>query len=1524
MVTRVVGSLVLLYLSATTTRDDKCRETPSRVKWLPSGVCPEDSLTVSFAYAAFLAVMSFRPNSRSIVSPVKFHVAVLLSILGVYAYRDIWPLSTYALQPADKAEGNILWVKIALLTVTAVIIPIFIPHPYVPVDPKIPSSIPNPEQTASWISVFTYTFMDPTIRLANKVPHLRHDQLPPLADYDEAKYLSSTASKYIDPFSGAKRRHLFFGLITYFRYDYIIIAISLVLVSASSFASPIGINRTLHYLEERHQGVEPSIKPWVWILLMLFGPLSKSIFDNYSYYVQTRVHVRVRALLTQLVFEHSLRIRMKAEAEELESSGSQSSPANAQSRTGSEHTTNTLSSSSAANTPISEVEDVETDHEHDDVQSSRAASTVADSSAGASPATPGDNGNPSDQKKKKAPEEIASTQPPKKPSGHAENLIGKMNNLVTSDLIRITDGCDFLTVGLLVPMQMTFSILFLYQIFGWSALVGLAVTAVLGPVVGYIGKHVQKVQKEKMQFTDSRVQSITEAVAILRMIKMFGWEGKMAKRLAITREVELGWIWKAKILQLANRIVTTFVPTISMFVTFAVYTIIMKEGLTASKIFSSTAVFMIFREQLARLSQQFIHIVQAKVSLDRANSFLRDTELLDGFTETNDPPYVPVSSTQSVLDTDLGFRNATFSWSNEETHGPVTLSYRNFRLRIKGELIFKQNCINLITGPTGSGKTSILMALLGEMHFIPDREDSWFNLPRQGGVAYAAQESWVQNATIRENILFGSTFDEERYNTVVYQCALEKDFELFEAGDKSEVGERGLTLSGGQKARVTLARAIYSSAKIILLDDILAALDVHTSAWIVEKCFQGDLIKNRTILLVTHNIALAGPIAHLVVTLGIEGSLKVYNNPGEIAAVREGVFLEEVEEQLDSAKEAKEDETATSKNISDGKLVVAEEIVEGRVTWASVKLFLSGLGGEHPLFFSLLWLVGLTTSQVISVLQPWYLGVWGSQYETHAPSEVRLSYYLLGFSALIGSRVVLTLVTEFVLGLRSVRASRVIHAKLIDSVLGSTLRWLDETPTARIISRCTEDIDTVDNWIMQSVQLVVDMSAGMLASLASISLFTPVFLLPGIVAAVIGTLLGNVYLKAQLSMSRERFLTSNARSPLLAHFSAATHGLVSIRAYGAQKVFSEESIRRIDYYSRAARTSSVVNKWINLRIDTLGAVFTSTLAFYLVYGGTLGASNTGFSLNMSSMFCIYVFYLIRFINALEVDSNRKVLERIQGYLNIEHEPKPTSTGRPPAAWPTSGDIRVERLSARYSKSGPKVLHDLSFHIYSGQRIGVVGRTGSGKSSLTLALLRCILTEGTVIFDGIDTSTINLDALRSNITIIPQVPELLSGTLRQNLDPFDQNDDVTLNDALHASGLFSLQEDLSEEARLTLDSKIAGGGNNLSVGQRQIIALARAMVRGSKLLILDEATSAIDYNTDSLIQSTLRSKLGADITVITVAHRLQTIMDADKIVEFDAPKVLLQNKTGALRALVEGSADKELLYDLMERTSYSVA
>ncbi|OSD04422.1 multidrug resistance-associated ABC transporter [Trametes coccinea BRFM310] len=1459
------------------------------------------AITGTYAYASLLAFISVisRPSLSNLASK---HVAlVLLATWAVYFYRDLWPLATFTLQPVDAAEGAFLWVKLSLLTLAAVLVPLFCPRPYVPVDPKDPMPEVNPEQTASLFSMSVYTFLDGIIFKAYRMPHLPFDELPPLADYDYAKNLVKRSFPYLDPFQVYKHRHIFFGLLQVFRREYLLLSVLLLIRVAATFASPLGIYRLLDYLET--DGENATVRPWVWISWLFLGPVLGAVAIQYYVFNTTQMLVQTEAIITQLVFDHALRIRMKSDSPESPSASRVTTavhtPDNASIAEG---TNGEHASGSGSNG--SEDETLQ-------ASSTSVASSKADKKGKAS----------------KKDDEKPATAGSGPSSG---NLIGRINNLVTTDLSNLVDGRDFLFIILYAPAQIIVSIIFLYEILGWSAFVGLVTIILLFPIPGYIASLIQNVQTEKMKKTDARVQDVTETMNVIRMIKLFGWEPKVTEQLTKKREDELKYIKKYKILELINGNINYVIPVVTMVATFVTYTIIMGKELTASRVFSSMSVFDVLREQLHVISGLLPSMIQAKVSLDRVSEFLNETELLDEFNEKDAAAaemVVPPRTTERDV---IGIRAAAFTWSNQNdgtmTPGP---NRRNFTLRIEDDVIFKRGKFNLIVGPTGSGKTSLLMALLGELHYIPTGPDSFVSLPRSGGVAYAAQESWVQNETIRDNILFGAPYDEERYNKVIYQCALKRDLTLFEAGDKTEVGEKGLTLSGGQKARITLARAVYSNAEILLLDDVLAALDVHTARWIVDKCFKGDLLRGRTVLLVTHNVAMASPIADHVVSLGTDGRIASQGTLSKVLAKDEKLLAELSEEEKELKKADAEvdhvdpdDEAAPKK--ADGKLVVAEEIAEGRVSWPALRLYLSSMGGTHAFIFWLSVVGFLVICELTAILQTYWLGYWAQQYEDRDQADVNVFFYLSVYNVLLTLGVVAYCVSFLVHLYGSLRASRSIHTTLLQSVLHSTLRWLDKTPTSRIITRCTQDIQCVDGPLATKLGWVIELTVSMLMKFLAVVSFSPIFTVPGAIVAALGGWCGQIYMKAQLSVKREM---SNARAPVLGHFGAAIAGLTSIRAYGAQSQFRQESYRRIDKYVRAARTFYNLNRWVSVRIESLGALFAACLAAYLVYGSHARAASTGFSLNMAVGFAGIILWWIRILNEFEVNGNS--LERIQQYVTIEQEPLPTTDGMPPAYWPASGSLRVEKLSARYTADGPRVLHEISFDVKAGERVGIVGRTGSGKSSLTLALLRLIFTEGKVYYDGIATDSINLDALRSNITIIPQVPELLSGTLRQNLDPFSQYDDAVLNDALRAAGLFSLQNE-TDEGRITLDSQISSGGSNLSVGQRQILALARAIVRQSKLLILDEATSAIDYETDTIIQTSLRQELGKDVTILTIAHRLQTIMDADKILvldaghiaEFGAPHELLKNEKGMLRSLVDESGDRDALYAMAKAAATS--
>ncbi|KAF7978930.1 hypothetical protein HWV62_44135 [Athelia sp. TMB] len=1241
-------------------------------------------MCITFAYTGVLAAFAaFGPLNYA-----SHHLTLLLAVtFGIYIYRDVYPLGTFDKLPMDLSEGNLLWPMICLLGVTGVVIPLVTPRTYTPFDPD----------TASPLGLALWTFLDPIILLANRVSHLAFDQLPPLADSDEAKNLAKKAFPILDPFTTKKKRHIFWGFLSLYRYSY--------------------------------------IEQCIWM----------------------RMSAHTESIITQLVFEHALRIRMKTEASE------------------SLETTN-------ENTPTSSTPDIPD-------SASIADSSPADSTTVSTAGT----ATSSRKGKQKAQSEDAESAPSAEgkhtSQRSSENLIGKINNLVSTDLGNITDGRNWLWLALYMPLQIALCVTFLYRTLGWSSFVGIAIIVICLPIPGYVSKQMQSSQKKKMQATDDRIQRITETLGVLRMVKLFGWEGKMNEQLRNTRDEELHWTRKIRVFTIISMNIYFFMPA----------------GLFSA---SSADTFNILREQMLAGFQFLPACIQGQVSLDRLNTFLNDTERLDAYAEGSNLPDAETTGMEPEDDEIIGFLDATFSWSGSSPDGMVTPSRRQFLLQLDGKVLFKRNTFNMVIGPTGSGKTSLLMALLGEMHFIRTGPTSWFNLPREGGIAYAAQESWVQNDTIK----------------------------LFDAGDETEVGEKGLTLRviacfssqlayGEKKARVTLARAVYSSAKILLLDDVLAALDVHTSKWIVDKCFLGDLIKGRTVILVTHNIAMVGPIAQFVLSLGTDGRIVSQGTISEALMHDEALAKEEASETEITAKADTEIDPDIEKTKPDGTLIVAENIAEGRITWATLKIFFLKTGGEHPFIFWAVYLGLAFSDSLANNFGPWWLGVWASQYEIWHSSEVSVSYYLVVYTGGLLLNAALYTATSSVWIYGSLCLARMMHQELVDAVLGTTLR-------------------------------------------------------------------------AVLPVKREM---NNSRSPILAHFGAAMDGLVSIRAYGAQLANRVESMTRIDKYTRTARTFHNLACWISLRIEVLSAALTAALAAYFVYGSSASsnASNAGFSLTLATSFTRYILWWVRRLNDFEVSGSS--LERIQEFVVIEQEPAWTESGVPPAYWPASGELRVEGLSAHYSKDGP------------------VGRTGSGKTSLTLALLRCILTEGSVYYDGLPTHSLNLDALRSNVTIIPQSPELLTGTLRQNLDPFDQYDDAILNDALRSAGLFSLQSDMTE-GQITLDSKISSGGGNFSVGQRQILALARAIVRGSKLLILDEATSAIDYKTDSVIQTSLRNELGSDVTLITVAHRLQTIMDADRIMvldagriaEFGSPAELLCNEEGRLWALVNESKDKDVL------------
>ncbi|KAF8722474.1 P-loop containing nucleoside triphosphate hydrolase protein, partial [Rhizoctonia solani] len=1395
------------------------------------------------AYTAILSALTVLPTPIvNLTSSRHLTIILLITFITLTCY-ELYPLAIYQGYTIDITGRWLAWARIGILSFAALVVPLCTPRSLAHSEPKEPNAL-NPEETASIISLALFSFIGPLIWQTYRNAKLDYSQLPPLAFYDRADFLRRRGSAKLDPLS-QPNRHLFWGIVDVFWKEYCMM-VGMIVIKATELVGPLGIRYILRYLEDPSQ--PGYFRPWVWILFLFLGPIIGAIAMQRYVFTTCGMVVRVDAIVTQVLFDHSLRIRM---AEDSSSDSVQKS--------------------------------------FQGIEYKRGALALT-------------------------------TEEQKRPTSY---LIGRIHNLMSTDVNNISQ--DFLFVLFFAPLRIVFNTLFLYWILGWSAIIGLVCMILLLFVPGKVVRLINKIQIEWAKKTDSRVQLIIESLNTIRTIKLFAWEEPVKSQLRKKRQEELSWYQKRQFAGLFTVNINYALPLVVMLVTFLSHTLVFKKPLDASSIFSSISVFDILRTQLRLLLLQIPSSIQSKVSLDRTNDFLTKTELLDCYERIGVEAVTPNESA-------IGFCNAGFTWSSVSL-GSSTLR-QSFQLQIDGELLFQRQSINMIIGPTGCGKTSLLMALLGEMHYTPNGANSWASALGGKSVAYSPQEPWIQNSTIRENILFGENYDEERYAKVISQCSLERDLELLESGDQTEVGERGMTLSGGQRARVSLARAIYSKSEVIILDDVLSALDVHTSHWVVDKCFRGDIVAGRTVIIVTHSISMISEIANFIVVLGPGGRIV---NQGTIETVlgSNPKLKDEVAQQIDSEDPQPNrelTETAPKGSSADGRMTTAEEVAKGHVGWSALKLFFFALGGAG---FWFVYMAGFIFANMASLFQTYWLGIWARAYDTNMdqPERVNVSFYLGVYSTICLCGMVLYSLAFMVHIIGSIRAARRIHEQLVSSVFSATLYWLDCTPIGRVISRFTQDIRSIDGSLPNVLQNLTDMTIQLVSRFVAIILVSPTFSFAGALLLALGIWMGQVYISAQLPVKRHM---SNARSPIFSHFHTVLEGMATIRAYGAQERMRKEMQRKIDTHTRAARTFWNLNRWIAIRMEALGALFSAGLAAWLVYGrNNTDASDAGFSLNTAIALSGGILWWVRTLNEFQVQTNS--LERIHSYLAIPHEPSSEQHSMPPAYWPSSGTLTVHNLGAQYG-NGPKVLDNLSFQVKHGERVGIVGRTGSGKSSLVLAF-------------GIETKSIPLESLRSNVTVVPQQPELTSGTLRENLDPFGEYDDGVLWDALKAAGLSSsgpysgngsrTQSDselpldqtvatattssTQDQECIGLDTRVGPSGANLSLGQRQMVALARAIVRRTKLVILDEATAAIDHETDQRIHRALGS---VDQTVLVVAHRLRTICNVDKVmvldagrmVEYDSPKVLLRKQGGAFKSLVDGSGERDELYMLIEGES----
>ncbi|KAJ2762341.1 hypothetical protein H4S06_000713 [Coemansia sp. BCRC 34490] len=969
--------------------------------------------------------------------------------------------------------------------------------------------------------------------------------------------------------------------------------------------------------------------------------------------------------------------------------------------------------------------------------------------------------------------------------------------------------------------------------------------------------------------------------------------------------------------------------------------------------------------------------------------------------------------------------------------------------------------LSIVAGPTGSGKSSMLSALIGEMSLTRGRillpteaaiesqaakaGDAYreiVELSDEGlairDVAYVAQEAWLRNATIRENILFGEPYNRERYEEVLRVCALKPDLRILSAGDMTEIGERGVTLSGGQKQRVALARAVYSSRRILLIDDCLSAVDAHTAKHILMECLVGttQLMLGRTRVLVTHHVSMCVPHAQHLVMLHegrvvLQGAPAALQAQGALSAALAGLESSapgggdaeektiESEEEGDGQHQLRkgDDKPSREKSVNDrkpedeynterlkkiaeqkgldpdgdisalqGTLVEDEEREEGYVKFAVWKSYLSACGSR---VFWVSAVVMMVLWQVVVILQDYWIRIWvtstsegvsttaaasavsvspaylgplrvplfrltsavptpaHSSVQTTALQQQHSTAYWLGIYVLIGLvSVAWRTVQSFIVYYGAIRASRTLHARLLRTIVRATPRFFDSTPLGRIINRFSRDMQTIDEVTLDTIVWWFSDIVAVVGVFVIISAATPAFIVVGITVSALYAAIAYYYLSTSRELKR---LESNSMSPLLSLFGELILGVSTIRAFGAKQLYIKEAINRIGTHNRPYYMVWATNRWLSVRIDFSGALVSFSCALFIIMSlDWMDAGLAGFVLSYALTFSERMLWVIRNYSSNELNMN--AVERVTQYLNIEQEAALHSDPehRPPSTWPRTGDVRLENLVIEYVPGVP-VLHDISLAAAHGEKIGVVGRTGAGKSTMSLALLRFIeAASGRIVLDGVDISKIGLEDLRRNVTIIPQDPVLFNGTIRFNLDPFGEYSDEIVWDALRRTHLVrergsqtvSTAASVAEEAAAispvasdsplalermagifrSLDAEIKENGQNLSLGQRQLVALARALVRRSKLIIMDEATASVDFDTDDRIQRTIRGPEFADSTLFCIAHRLRTVIDYDKVLvldkgnvaEFDTPSNLLKNDGGIFRSMCEKSGEYEYL------------
>lgn len=1049
-------------------------------------------------------------------------------------------------------------------------------------------------------------------------------------------------------------------------------------------------------------------------------------------------------------------------------------------------------------------------------------------------------------------------------SERGEASSGAILTLTGTDSGRIFSWLQMLHAIWYHPLQVTLALVLLYRLVGIAAIFGTASLVVPLIVASALVRSQNRIRREVLAITDQRVGFTAEVLAHIKTVKFQAWERPLSERILALRAEEVSRLRRVNLLSSLAGLASNLAPTAAMVVTFSV--LVLRGGtLDAATVFPAMSLILLLRFAINSLPDTIINTMEALISAARIESFLKRRDF---------EPRPLLRSSPYAIDLEDG----SFEWS------PGVQALHVERLRVNpGELV-------AIVGGVGSGKSALLLSILGELSLTAGSASA------NGTLGYVAQQPWIVSDTVRNNILAGSPFSAERYQRALTASTLGPDLKDLPQGDATVIGERGVNLSGGQRQRVALARALYLESDIYLLDDPLSALDTRVANEVFERLVCGELA-GRARLLVTHRLEYALRADRVLVVE--DGTIVESGTPQELKA-RGSRFTEllDFHSELSHVAQGSLDHTESSdaaprtstrpEATASRSVVEVEERDVGAVDRRVLRTYMRRFA---PGILAVVVVAVVLSRHIASVATDLWLALFS---RGPLPSHME---FILGYAGLLTILAIFHFARWYLFLDCGLKAGQRSHEHLLRGVLAAPLRFFEANPTGRIVNRFSRDLDTVEGPLPRTLQDTCTYVLDVLVVFILLSVLEPYALLLLFPLTLVYARYGKVFRPT----SREaRRLESISRSPIFALFSESLSGTDTLRAAGLREQFAERMRQYLSTNVNATYTLNTTNRWLGIRLELLAALvlLAAAIIVSLLCPAVIPASVAGLLLVYSN-FGGPMNWVVR--SLVMAESSLTSFERMEYYANTPPENRGGNTA--PINWPAQGDLRLDSLTVQYRPDLPPALDSVSCSIPAGSRVGIVGRTGSGKSTLILALGRLLEpSEGHIELDRVNTSTLSLEALRSAITVVPQEPVLFSGPLRDSLDPFRTSSDAEITEALRRVELDRFVAELPGGLSATVNE----GGSNFSCGQRQLFCLARALLRRCKVIVLDEATANIDVETDSAIQRTIRREFGG-ATVLVVAHRLGTVIDSDlmlvlehgRLAEFGAPEQLLASPNSAL-------------------------